>query len=494
MTALDYLILDGLKHVVDLIYSSIGSTIFDCFAHVNSLISSNKHIKNLKFENVRVNLLGYESLKTTQLMNVDTLSFIGSKIANYDQFKHININKIPNVEYSDYNMLSRFGSLYNEIVKNVTFTEEITEIIIEKSITFKSNSYNESETLSNDHEEVHIKSETSFTLGIEDTTGITTKVILELTKPEQTITLPTNEFSSGFSLGIVINENGAGLNLPNSNVIPIDVSGNGELNVKPKDKSNEISFTKSFDVLGDMKVNVPETVKNIYVKLLNMFGKSSLSAKKSKLLSEEEEEETQKIVIEELNINNESMTTINDAIVNIMKINSNANVIFEGDTMFIGNILIKYNDDEQNQNNAIIKLNGEKFEFNSTEFILRPNSENKLEEFVVIEGNANVFTLDKCKEIAEIVIDEDDYYEMICNAEKGITKMKAQKKSEVEEKGLSLTQSIIVIVCVVVVIVIVIIVIVIVKKKTHKDKEDMYEVDNLYLSDMSEEDRNEEKF
>ncbi|KAH0790120.1 facilitator of iron transport 1-like [Histomonas meleagridis] len=462
MTSNDYLKLEGLRNATDITYVSLTTTRYDCYIDINSLITTTTNIKKLKFDTVNVNLINYETITTTTKLNIESLHLIESTIANYEQFKHLDMTQLKEIEYSNYEMLLRFEELNQQTISNITFTDEITEVILtNNNISFITKGQQSSESITKQREQIHIKSKTSFTLDISNINQIDTILQLELVSKDQRISIPANPMPENLPIEIIVNENGLSLDIPNTNIIPFNITGHGQISLLDSFISH--TFTKQISAFGDISFRLHDGIKDVKINQLNMNDVSSVSLADPILLSDTE---TQNIEITELNIPTNVIATISDSIIKTMNMN-NGYVILKNSITFNDKITIEYGNNENDYTQSLMQLNDvSSFNYNATEFVMSRKGENLPDNILIMAASSSsAFTIDKCNDVKATMRDDDgelnmfNRYSFECKQENDQISLNAKKNIGY------LYIAVIPAAAVLVIIIIVIIVVVAVKKK-----------------------------
>ncbi|KAH0790136.1 CAP domain-containing protein [Histomonas meleagridis] len=455
MTSTNYLSLENLRNQIDLTYISTSSR-YNCYVDAHLLTRS--VINKLTFDKVNVNLVNSDFTSTT-LLNIKSLSFINdATVADYNQFEKISFYNLEEVEYSNYDMALSFEKISQN--SQIGFSEDLSEFIISDNISFKSTSHRTEETISSNYQEINIKTSTSFTLTIDENTTSNTKVNFEFTKANRKITIPSKEFKDDFSFGLILNENGAEIELEDSNILPVEVKGKGELNIVTPNSYNKLQFTKSITVeSGNIEINVLSSINTIQVSIVNMNGESkistrSITSRNGLLLANN----NPMIEIDHLLIERDSTSTISNSIINSMEMLYNSYLVFEDSLNLTSNIVINYGN--MNYQQSIITLNVSDLTYKAN-IMLRKYGDDYPEHFNVISGDSQIYTADICG--STIINEEDDRYEFKLEENNGITTLSADLKAD---------NTVVIVVVVVVVVIVVIaalvVVLVILRRNKHR--------------------------
>ena len=479
----EYLSLNKLKHNIDLSFIGIEK-IYKMNFDISEITNESK-IDILTFNHVNLELLNqpttFTKIKIKKLIFIDNVN-----IYNYKQFQNINLNGII-IEYCNIKMFFEFQKIYQYINPNNKPKETIIDSKDIKSINITSTDiiYNDEINISYD-QEINFKVENDFQFNVNEqtTNNKLGKINFEFdeknAKPE--IIIPNEKFSPNFSFGVIFNDTEAKFKF-NTNNLPIEIKGSGNIELFVPIKYNQITIQKPCYIYGEMLLKVLNdhqtiSLSNISVKRKENILKNSISTIKnqyyqSTLLSEED---YTMINIKDLEVESKTKTEIiSSNISNFIRIGNEAEIIFSGDTIISCPIEISYGIEYFSIFDSFITFNTNLDNFKPTKIILNNIKSNEVEHFNIIKSTTEYFSYDKCHQLLSIIINNEPNltFQCINKYENNILEASITKNENISEKSDSSGFKLIICIsccCIIIIIVLVILITILHKRRGYKNK------------------------
>ena len=379
---------------------------------ISELLQEPKIVDDLLFNSVSLNLLKYPTDKSQ--IQINKLIFTNdTKIDEIKQFEKIDLSKIL-IEYANIKMFKEFQDLSSntEKVEEITITSKDVKSIEINSDEIKYIDQESSAFEISIAKTINLKVENDLKLNVDETStnknGVVNFEFIHEDNTEPQIDIQCESFNDDFSFGVSINRNKASINFQNTNILPVEIKGSGNLKINVKEGSEEIKIKQPITVLGELLLYVLDSLKSIEVPTIsikesnnkNLIGAPKLKSNTLTLLSDESYSQ---INLEQLNIEARTKSEIISS--NISKsitIGNEAEVTFSNNFAVTCPIEISYGIKNNSNFTTFINFGGNSDNFNPTYIILK-NIETNEKDFNIIKSSQDKFSLEKCESISSIV-------------------------------------------------------------------------------------------